>query len=118
MAWKSWSKLACLVMGAHGFKTYIARPLIHFRICTLPELKAKIPEFERVLHDPIQFKELYRYAFGYVKSKDQKCMEVDVRKLLFSLSGMFFWPLMTAFTQFTDSHCHVEAAIRQSISSH
>lgn len=48
------------------------------RICTLPELKAKIPEFERVLQDPIQFKELYRYAFGYVKSKDQKCMEVDV----------------------------------------
>ncbi|GAB5593033.1 hypothetical protein Unana1_07933 [Umbelopsis nana] len=54
-------------------------------ICTLPKLKAKIPEFERVLQDPIQFKELYRYAFGYVKSKDQKCMEVDIAIVMWRL---------------------------------
>lgn len=49
----------------------------------MSQLKEKIPEFERGLQNPVQFKELYRYTFGYVKNKDQKCMDVDVSLFTF-----------------------------------
>ncbi|CAM0139400.1 unnamed protein product [Umbelopsis sp. WA50703] len=57
----------------------------NLNICSTPQLKEKIPEFERVLQDPVQFKELYRYTFGYVKNKDQKCMDVDIAVIMWKL---------------------------------
>ncbi|CAO3659039.1 unnamed protein product [Umbelopsis ramanniana] len=57
----------------------------NINVCTLPQLKAKIPEFEHVLQDPVQFKELYRYSFGYVKTKGQKCLDVDTAIVMWGL---------------------------------
>jgi len=69
-------------------------------ICTLPQLKAKIPEFEQVLHDPVQFKELYRYAFGYVKSKNQKCMDADIAIVMWRLLLGSQSPQVESFARF------------------
>lgn len=48
------------------------------RTDSLEKLQAKRPEFEKVFHDPEQFKEMYKYTFTYAKNRDQKCMEVEV----------------------------------------
>lgn len=46
----------------------------------MEKLKAKRPEFENVFHDVEQFKEMYKYTFTYAKNRDQKCMEIEVKR--------------------------------------
>ena len=45
------------------------------------KLRAKRPEFESVFTDPEEFKEMYKHTFTYAKNRDQKCMEVEVKRL-------------------------------------
>ena len=52
------------------------------RVDSLEKLLVKRPELERVVHDPNEMKDVYRYTFGYAKTKDQKCMDVDVSERL------------------------------------
>lgn len=51
-----------------------------FRTDSIEKLRAKRPEFEHVFYDPVQFKEMYKYTFTYAKNRDQKCMDIEVKK--------------------------------------
>ncbi|CAO3587018.1 unnamed protein product [Absidia cylindrospora] len=58
-------------------------------------------EFETSLENPANFKSLYRYTFDYGKTKDQKCMDVEVACALWSiLLGGVFGNMVQQFTQF------------------
>ncbi|ORZ17303.1 Cullin binding-domain-containing protein [Absidia repens] len=58
-------------------------------------------EFEASLEDLANFKSLYRYTFDYGKTKDQKCMDVEVACALWSiLLGGAFGNMVQQFTQF------------------
>jgi len=48
------------------------------RTDSIEKLRAKRSDFEKVFHDPEQFKEMYKYTFTYAKNRDQKCMEIEV----------------------------------------
>lgn len=59
--------------GNQGEKLKLAR-----RTDSIEKLRAKRSDFEKVFHDPDQFKEMYKYTFTYAKNRDQKCMEIEV----------------------------------------
>ena len=54
--------------------------MIYASVHSIDGLREKRHSFERVFHDPIQFKEMYRYAFTYVRTKDEKCIDVEVSR--------------------------------------
>jgi len=66
---------------------------------TIVKLKAKLPEFEKAYKDPAQFKDIYKYTFGFAKNKDQKSMDVA------TAVGMWQWVLGNRFP-------HVETFIQ------
>ncbi|KAJ3085641.1 DCN1-like protein 4 [Quaeritorhiza haematococci] len=41
------------------------------------KLKLQFPVLNKVVSDPYQFKEMYKWAFGFAKDQDQKCMNVE-----------------------------------------
>ncbi|KAI9276843.1 potentiating neddylation domain-containing protein [Phascolomyces articulosus] len=45
-------------------------------------------------------KDVYRYTFGYAKNKDQKCMDVDVACVLWSMMMGQQFPIVAEFIQF------------------
>ncbi|KAI8140004.1 DCN1, defective in cullin neddylation 1, domain-containing 4 [Fennellomyces sp. T-0311] len=67
---------------------------------SLDKLKTKRPEFEKVIHDPNEMKDVYRYTFGYAKTKDQKCMDVDVACVLWTMMMGNQFPITAEFVRF------------------
>lgn len=71
---------------------------------SLEKLKAKLPEMRRDLDDPIKWREVYNYAFGWAAEKGQKCLQLDVAvgmwQLLFAGGPPRQWPHVGAWCEF------------------
>jgi hypothetical protein len=57
-------------------------------------LKGTLPSLDAVFENASDVKELYRWAFGFAKDPNQKCMDVEVSDYLEALdlvNGVKLW---------------------------
>ncbi|KAL7323636.1 hypothetical protein PS15p_210259 [Mucor circinelloides] len=67
---------------------------------SIEKLRAKRSDFEKVFHDPEQFKEMYKYTFTYAKNRDQKCMEIETASVLWTMLLSERYPIVNDFVSF------------------
>ncbi|KAI8056299.1 potentiating neddylation domain-containing protein [Gilbertella persicaria] len=79
---------------------------------SLEKLQQKRPEFERVFEDSDQFKEMYRYTFGYAKNNDQKCIEVETASVLWTMLLSDRYPIVHEFIAFLQDKAPVKVINR------
>ncbi|RUS22427.1 hypothetical protein BC937DRAFT_89243 [Endogone sp. FLAS-F59071] len=72
------------------------------RVDSAPKLRNKLPELEKSWKDPDNFKELYRYSFGFAKNKDQKCMDLETARPMWQLLLGNRFAHSEAFLQFLE----------------
>ncbi|KAI7858959.1 DCN1, defective in cullin neddylation 1, domain-containing 4 [Circinella umbellata] len=67
---------------------------------SIDKLKQKRNDLEAVVHNSDEMKDVYRYTFGYAKNKDQKCMDIDVACVLWTMMMGQQFPIVEDFIQF------------------
>eukprot|EP01111_Echinosteliopsis_oligospora_P002512 TRINITY_DN1375_c1_g1_i1.p1 TRINITY_DN1375_c1_g1~~TRINITY_DN1375_c1_g1_i1.p1 ORF type:complete len:292 (+),score=83.16 TRINITY_DN1375_c1_g1_i1:119-994(+) len=71
MAWQ----LNAATMGFFSRDEFI-NGLKKLNVDSIPKFKNELKNFQKDLDDPAKFKEIYRFAFGFAKEKDQKILDL------------------------------------------
>ncbi|KAL1918731.1 uncharacterized protein VTP21DRAFT_2753 [Calcarisporiella thermophila] len=73
------------------------------KVDSVEKLKAKLSELERLLVDQVQFKEFYKFIFGFARDRGQKSMSVETAVTMWSslLEGNKY-PHVKHFSQFLE----------------
>lgn len=66
------------------------------------KVRQKLDYLRSLLDDPVQFKNIYRYAFDFARDKDQRSMDIDTAKAMLALLLGRQWPLFSSFHLFLD----------------
>ncbi|XP_060588995.1 DCN1-like protein 5 [Ruditapes philippinarum] len=66
------------------------------------KVQQKLEYLRNLLEDPVQFKNIYRYAFDFARDKDQRSMDMDTAKAMLTLLLGKKWPLFPNFHQYLD----------------
>ncbi|BFZ24169.1 hypothetical protein BsWGS_27208 [Bradybaena similaris] len=66
------------------------------------KLQKKLDYLRTLLNDPVDFKNIYRFAFDFARNKDQRCLDIDTAKAMLSLVLGKHWSLFTQFQQFLE----------------
>lgn len=69
--------------------------------CT-SKVQQKLEYLRNILEDPVQFKNIYRFAFDFARDKDQRSMDIDTAKAMLTLLLGKKWSLFSQFHQYLD----------------
>ncbi|KAL1924324.1 uncharacterized protein VTP21DRAFT_7359 [Calcarisporiella thermophila] len=76
------------------------------------KLKDKLPQLEHALSYPDQFKELYKFVFGFAKNQGQKNMSVETAIALWQLLLGDKYPHVHFFIQFLEEQAPIRVVNR------
>lgn len=69
---------------------------------SISKVQHKLDYLRSLLDDPVQFKNIYRYAFDFARDKEQRSMDIDTAKAMLALLLGKKWSLFGSFHQYLD----------------
>lgn len=70
------------------------------QIDSLSKLKQRVGYLRSLLNEPVNFKNIYRYAFDFSKDRDQRSMDIEIARGMLSLLLRDRWSLFNYFDTF------------------
>ncbi|KAG1668789.1 DCN1-like protein 5 [Nymphon striatum] len=67
---------------------------------SVKSIKEKLDYLRSLLKDQAIFKSIYRYAFDFAKSLDQRCLDIETGRDMLQLLLGIHWPLLGSFKEF------------------
>ncbi|XP_028397845.1 DCN1-like protein 4 [Dendronephthya gigantea] len=64
------------------------------------KLQSKLKSLKNLINDPIMFKKMYRYAFDFCRSQDQRSLDIDMAMEMLKILLRGFWTLLDPFVEF------------------
>lgn len=92
-------KMDAKQMGYFTRREFI-KGMQELQIDSLSKLKQRVGYLRSLLNEPVNFKNIYRYAFDFSKDRDQRSMDIETARAMLSLLLSDRWSLFHYFDTF------------------